>query len=76
MSLRRYLPRSASSRPTRRPSRLGLVLTFCLLIGLLLWRTALPGASPWLDLAALTLAGVFLLAVRSFVRGRGDKSRD
>jgi len=53
--------------PARSPSKLGLTLTFCLLAGLLVWRFAIPGASPWLDLAALTAVGVLLFAIRSFM---------
>jgi hypothetical protein len=51
--------------PARSPSKLGLTLTFCLLAGLLVWRYAVPGASPWLDLAALTAVGILLLTLRS-----------
>lgn len=54
----------APPRP-RRPSRLGLALAGCLLAGLLLWRQAVPDATPWLDLVALTAAWVFLLTVRT-----------
>lgn len=52
----------------RRPSRLGVSLAACLLAGLLLWRQAVPDATPWLDLAALTAAWVFLLTVRTLRR--------
>jgi hypothetical protein len=56
----------------RRPSRLGLTLTFCLLFGLLIWRWAIPSASLWLDAALLAAAGVILLIVRA----RVEKPRD
>lgn len=52
----------------RRPSRLGLVLAACLLIGLLLWRHVIPDATPWLDVAALTAAWAFLLALGTLRR--------
>jgi len=55
------------TRPARRPSRLGLTLTFILLFGLLIWRWAVPGASLWLDAALLAIVGVALLAVRARV---------
>jgi hypothetical protein len=54
-----------TSRRPRSPSPLGLFLTFCLLVGLLFWRLAIPNASPWLDILLLTAAGVFLLWVRA-----------
>ena len=57
--------------PGPRASRLGLALAACLLIGLLLWRHAFPGATPWLDLAALTAAWAFLLAFRACLRRKG-----
>jgi hypothetical protein len=58
----------AAAPGPRRPSRLGPALACCLLIGLYLWRHAFPGATPWLDLAALTAAWAFLLAVRALLR--------
>jgi hypothetical protein len=63
-------PADAKAEPTRttgpgRPSRLGIVLAGCLLAGLFLWRQAVPDATPWLDLAALTAAWVFLLTIRT-----------
>jgi len=65
-------PRAAPARSTSpgpgRPSRLGFVLAACLLLGLYLWRRAVPGASPWLDIAALTAVWAFLLAVRAWVK--------
>jgi len=53
-----------SPRP-RGPSRLGLALTFCLLVGLLVWRWAVPSAPLWLDIALLAAVGALLLAVRA-----------
>lgn len=61
-------PFPASSRRPRSLSPLGLILTFCLLVGLLFWRLAIPNASPWLDILLLTAAGVFLLWVRARVK--------
>jgi hypothetical protein len=52
----------------RRPSRLGLALTFGLLIGLLVWRWASPWSPFWVDLSALACAGVLLFVVRNSVR--------
>lgn len=66
----------ADMSPSRKPSRLGRALAFSLLVGLLFWRIAMPNASPWLDIGALAVAAVFLLAVKSFVRGRGNRPRD
>jgi len=66
----------AEMPPGQKPSRLGRALAFSLLVGLLFWRIALPNASPWLDIGALAVVGVFLLAVKSFVRDREDRSRD
>lgn len=63
----------AHARP-RRPSRLGMTLTFALLLGLLAWRWAVPGAAPWLDALLLGVAGVALVVVRAYVRGRSDRS--
>jgi hypothetical protein len=57
----------------RRPSRLGLTLTFCLLLGLLAWRWAVPSAPLWLDIALLAAAAVFLLAVRARVERGGNR---
>ena len=59
--------RTTGPRP-RRPSCLGITLAGCLLAALLLWRQAMPDATPWLDLAALTAAWVFLLTVRTLRR--------
>lgn len=56
--------------PARSPSKLGLTLTFCLLAGLLVWRFAVPRASPWLDVAALAAVAVLLLALRTFLKKR------
>jgi small basic protein len=53
--------------PARSPSKLGLTLTFCLLIGLLLWRLAFPGATPWLDIAALVAVALLLTGIRAFL---------
>jgi hypothetical protein len=61
-------PAPADTRGPKRPSRLGLALAGCLLAGLFLWRQAVPDATPWLDLAALTAAWVFLLTVRTLRR--------
>ncbi len=78
-------PRMASSPPLgsrpRRPSRLGLVLTFCLLIGLLIWRFVMPQSPFWLDLAALLGVGMVLLIVKLVLRStraldREDASRN
>jgi hypothetical protein len=55
-------------RSTRRPSRLGLTVTFCLLIGLLIWRLVMPASPLWLDLAALAGVGVLLLLIRVALR--------
>lgn len=66
-------------RPMRRPSRLGLGLTFALLTALLVWRLAVPGSPLWLDLAALLVVAVFLLGFRIVWRsshGRSDSSRE
>ena len=63
----------------RRPSRLGLGLTFVLLTALLVWRLAVPASPLWLDLAVLAGVGMFLLAVRAVLRAprnRTDSSRD
>lgn len=54
--------------PARRPTKLGLALTFGLLIGLMFWRLAVPGATPWLDIVALTVVGILLLAIRAFLQ--------
>jgi len=56
----------------RRPSRLGLSLTFALLVGLLAWRWAVPAAPPWLDAVLLAAAGVVLVLLRARLRGRGN----
>jgi len=61
-------------RPTRRPSRRGLIVTFCLLIGLLVWRLALPASPLWLDLAALAGVGALLLLARLGLR-ESDSTR-
>jgi small basic protein len=53
--------------PARSPSKLGLTLTFCLLIGLLLWRIAVPGPTAWLDIAALAAVALLLLGIRAFL---------
>ena len=60
-------------RSARRPSRLGLIVTFCLLTGLLLWRVALPASPLWLDLAALAGVGAVLLLVRLALRRARSK---
>lgn len=60
-------------RSTRRPSRLGLILAFCLLIGLLIWRLAFPASPLWLDLAALVGVGALLLVARLALRHAGSK---
>ena len=57
-----------SFRPARRPSRLGIGLTFVLLTALLVWRLAVPGSPFWLDLVALVVVGALLLAVRTVLR--------
>ncbi len=62
----------APPRP-RRPSRLGMTLTFALLFGLLAWRWAVPGAALWLDALLLAAAGVVLIVVRAHVRGRSER---
>lgn len=51
----------------RRPTKLGLTLTFCLLGGLLAWRIAVPKASPWLDVVALVVVGALLYGLREFL---------
>jgi len=61
-------PLPTTSRRPLRLSPLGLFLAFCLLVGLLFWRLAIPDASPWLDILLLTAAGVFLLWVRARVK--------
>jgi hypothetical protein len=66
-------PFSILPRSTRRPSRLGLALTFGLLIGLLLWRMAMPGSPLWLDLAVLAGVGAFLLVARRVLRSAGSR---
>jgi hypothetical protein len=66
-------PSLAAAPGPRRPSRLGLVLAACLLLGLLAWRRAIPDASPWLDIAALAAAWAFLLAVRTLLQKRGRR---
>jgi hypothetical protein len=53
--------------PARSHSKLGLTLTFCLLIGLLLWRIAVPGPTAWLDIAALAAVALLLLGIRAFL---------
>ena len=60
----------------RRPSRLGLALTFGLLIGLLIWRLVMPWSPFWVDLSALACAAVLLLIVRSSVRGSRARSTE
>lgn len=52
----------------RGPSKLGLTLTFCLLVGLLAWRFAMPHASPWLDIAVLIVVGGLLFGLRGFLK--------
>jgi hypothetical protein len=52
----------------RSPSKVGLTLTFCLLAGLLVWRFAVPRASPWLDLAVLVAVAILLLALKNFLK--------
>lgn len=52
----------------RRPSKLGLTLTFCLLGGLLVWRIAVPHASPWLDLMVLLAVGALLFGLRGLLQ--------
>lgn len=52
----------------RRPSKLGLTLTFCLLGGLLVWRVAVPHASPWLDLGVLIVVAALLLGLKGFLQ--------
>lgn len=52
----------------RRPSKLGLTLSFCLLAGLLVWRFAVPRASPWLDLGVLIVVGALLLGLRGLLQ--------
>lgn len=51
----------------RRPSKLGLTLTFCLLGGLLVWRFAIPKPSPWLDLGVMVVVGALLYGLREFL---------
>jgi hypothetical protein len=53
--------------PARRPTKLGLTLTFCLLVGLMLWRIAVPGATAWLDIAALTAVALLLLGIKALM---------
>ena len=62
---------SHTGRAPRRPSRLGLALTFALLIGLLVWRHVMPGSPFWVDLSALACAGGLLFIVRTTVRAAG-----
>jgi small basic protein len=52
----------------RRPSKLGFALTFCLLGGLLVWRFAVPKASPWLNLAVLLAVAALLFGLRGFLQ--------
>jgi hypothetical protein len=70
--VRPFLKRSGS---TRRPSRLGLIVTFALLAGLLIWRVTMPQSPPWLDLAALAWVVVLLLMVKRVIR-EVDRRRD
>ena len=65
-----------SRHVARRPSRLGLALTFGLLIGLLVWRLVMPWSPFWVDLSALACAGVLLFIVRSSVRVSDRRARD
>ena len=53
--------------PARGPTNLGLTLTFCLLVGLMLWRLALPAAPPWLDIAAHVAVALLLTGIRAFL---------
>jgi len=46
-----------------------------LLIGLLIWRFVMPGSPIWLDLVLLIGAGIFLLVVKSVLRGPGARDR-
>ncbi len=68
MGLARHVP--------RRPSRLGLALTFGLLIGLLIWRLVMPWSPFWVDLSALACAGVLLFIVRKSVRSPRRQSTE
>lgn len=52
----------------RSPSKPGLTLALCLLIGLLAWRFAVAKAAPWLDLAVLVAAAPLLLAISTFLQ--------
>lgn len=54
--------------PARRPTKLGIALTFGLLVGLMFWRIAVPNATPWLDTVALTVVGILLLAIRAYLQ--------
>ena len=54
----------------RGPSKLGLTPTFCLLIGLLAWRFAVPQAPLWLDLVVLLVIGVLLFGLRGYLQKR------
>ena len=56
--------------PARRPTKLGIALTFGLLVGLMFWRLAVPGATPWLDILALTVVAILLLAIKTFLQGK------
>jgi hypothetical protein len=62
-------------RATRRPSRVGLIVTFCLLIGLFVWRLVLPASPLWLDLAALVGVGALLLLARLALRDSDSARR-
>ena len=68
--MRKFLERSSyfSRGHPRRTNPLGRFLALSLLAGLLLWRLAVPDASPWLDVLVLAAAGVFLLWARARVK--------
>jgi membrane protein implicated in regulation of membrane protease activity len=71
----RVKPSGKPSWSTRKPSRLGLIATFGLLAGLLIWRLVMPQSPPWLDLAALAWVVVLLVMVKRVVHEL-DRRRD
>ena len=56
---------STTTAPRRRLSARPVpILAACLLLGLLAWRHLVPGATPWLDIAAIAAAWAFLVAAK------------
>ena len=64
----------APSMPTGRRRHPGPkpvpALAACLLLGLLAWRHLVPGASPWLDIAAIAAGWAFLAAAKTYFARR------